>query len=397
MNDIVLLLVILAALALGWRLGLWSAARRGSVSVERLPRSYMQSLTLLINDSPDQAIDQLLTEFAVNDDTFDTHIALGNVSRKRGELERAIRIHQNLLSRPTLRDSHHSTAHFELARDYLQAGLLDRAETLLNELIEKSVSYRTRARTLLMTLYEQEREWQSAIDIGKALLPRRLLRQRTPEEQKVALKLCHYYCELAEECLAQGDFDEARAYARHAAGIEKNSLRADYVLLKIAARTNDRDSLLRLSGRILRSDSKLLVDAKWLIDEILRGQSQAYCRQFLANLYERTKAVSILEKTFEYATVAEQPQLLKQLQTQLAQAPSLRAMSLWLRYGVVNKNVGDDARQLILWLIELLERSQKQHQCKQCGFQGVNFFWQCPTCKEWDSMELKAGDELDHH
>ena len=132
MLDGGLLLLVLAALAIGWWLGRRSGTGKKSVALEKLPNSYIQSLTFLISEQPDQAIDTLLEVFKVNETTFDTHIALGNMLRRRGELERAIRIHQNLISRPDLMAAQHETAQFELAKDYLQSGLLDRAEALFS-------------------------------------------------------------------------------------------------------------------------------------------------------------------------------------------------------------------------------------------------------------------------
>ena len=169
MNDLLIFALLFAAIAIGWWLG-----RRGAATVAsspELPGQYYKGLNYILEDRPDGAIDAFINALEVNSETLETHIALGNLLRKKGEVDRAIRIHQNLLARPSLPRSQVHLAHLELARDYISAGLLDRAERLLLDLVEESPAQRRTSQRHLLEIYQSEREWSRAIDIAKDLLP----------------------------------------------------------------------------------------------------------------------------------------------------------------------------------------------------------------------------------
>mgnify|MGYP001585737903 FL=1 len=200
MNELLVFGLLFAAVAIGWILGRRSA--EPELPVTDLSSQYYRGLNYLLDGRPDGAVDSFISALEVNSETLETHIALGNLLRKRGEVDRAIRVHQNLLARPSLpRDQVHQ-AHLELARDYISAGLLDRAERLLLDLQEESPAQRRACQRYLLEIYQSERDWQLAIDVARELLPRKSLlwTGAAPERepgQPVDVALSHFQCELA--------------------------------------------------------------------------------------------------------------------------------------------------------------------------------------------------------
>ena len=173
MNDYLVFALFFVAIVIGWYLGRRGQAK--SASAPDLPGQYYKGLNYLLDGKPDGAVDAFINALEVNSETLETHIALGNLLRKRGEVDRAIRIHQNLLARPSLPRAQVHQAHLELARDYISAGLLDRAERLLLDLVAESPIQRRDSQLHLLDIYQSEREWQQAIDIAVELLPRKSL------------------------------------------------------------------------------------------------------------------------------------------------------------------------------------------------------------------------------
>ena len=171
MNDLLIFLLLFSAIVIGWLLG-----RRSVASISNNSDSsgeYYQGLNYLLDGRPDGAVDSFIDGLEVNSETLETHVAMGNLLRKRGEVDRAIRVHQNLLARPSLPRSQVHLAHLELARDYISAGLLDRAEGLLLALVKESSEQRVVACRHLLEIYQSEKEWQRAIDVAKSMLPKK--------------------------------------------------------------------------------------------------------------------------------------------------------------------------------------------------------------------------------
>ncbi|MDH5617763.1 MAG: hypothetical protein OEZ11_03910, partial [Gammaproteobacteria bacterium] len=203
--------LILAGLFLLLAAAGWVIGRFGERDDEDPPPplniDYLKGLNFLLNEQTDQAVEHFLRMVRVDDRTIETHFALGSLFRRRGEVDRAIRIHQNIIARPDLASEQRDQALYSLAKDYLAAGLLDRAEKLFVRLSEGS-RFQVQASEALCRIYEQERDWDKAIDAGKRL---EVLGGRS-----LALQIAHYYCELAEAAAAAGDYAAARQYVKNA-------------------------------------------------------------------------------------------------------------------------------------------------------------------------------------
>lgn len=207
MYDVVLLGVLLAAIAIGFGLGVRHASRRRQRTHDSRPsglsREYFVGLNYLLNEQPDEAINTFVNALDVNSDTVETHIALGKLFRARGEADKAVSIHQNLLARPALSTSTNEHVQLELARDFMALGVHDRAQRMLRALLDKSANdlYRQEAKRLLIDLLEREKDWQEALDVAQSLF------KQQPGMQRPA---AHWLCELAQEEIHQA----SRAIAR---------------------------------------------------------------------------------------------------------------------------------------------------------------------------------------
>ena len=207
-----------------------------------LNSEYLKGLNFLLNDQNDQALEHFIRLVRVDDQTIETHFALGSLFRRRGEVDRAIRVHQNIIARPSLSREQRDQALFALARDYLHAGLLDRAENLFAQLAEDS-SYRVEALQRLCGIYEQEQEWGNAVVAARQL--------EAAKQPDIAARLSNYYCEIAQQALDRGDIAVARDNVRQSQAKRKRLTRGAILRGEIALEEGDRELAKRLFGRVL--------------------------------------------------------------------------------------------------------------------------------------------------
>jgi len=208
-----LIVALFIAAAAGWCFGRYRRpAPPGDAQRNELKQSYFQGLRFLLNEEPDKALEVFLRMVDVDNDTVETHFALGNLYRKRGEVERAIRVHENIIARPGLSAEHRVHATFALAEDYFRAGLFDRAEALFQQLASEGAR-RAAALRYLLRIYEQQRDWEQAIAVHERLVA------IASAEHPTAI--AHYHCELAERARMRGDFAAARAHLRQAREVQR--------------------------------------------------------------------------------------------------------------------------------------------------------------------------------
>ncbi|MBR9805580.1 lipopolysaccharide assembly protein LapB [bacterium] len=230
-SNVLLLCLFVIAIAVGFLLGYRRGKRRQQRRSEtNVNRAYYRGLNFLLNEQPDRAVDAFVESLAVDDSTLETHLALGKLMRKQGQVDRAIRIHQNLLARPTLDPRHQHQAHLELARDFLKAGLLDRAELLLNEVIGESAELRGIAQRYLLDIYQDESEWQQAITVGTALLGTKYVKSRVDQRLEFQRMVAHFHCELA----LKADGQAAKSWLNKALAADKSCARATMQLAELS-------------------------------------------------------------------------------------------------------------------------------------------------------------------
>ncbi len=406
MNELLIFALLFLAVGMGWLLGRRGGGR--ARAMPELPSQYYKGLNYLLDGRPDGAIDAFITALEVNSETLETHIALGNVLRKQGEVDRAIRIHQNLLARPSLPKIQVHQAHLELARDYISAGLLDRAERLLLDLVEESQGLRRTAQRYLLGIYQSEREWQQAVDIALKLLPRKSLLGGSSQEfarekgQEVSVALAHYYCELAALEIERGQLPQAHKLLLQALGVDKSCVRASLMMGDVEFQSGHFKVAIKALRKVSAQDPGYLPETVALLRQCYRqlddeGSLETYLRECLEN---HPSATLVLAVTEDIVRAQGDEPAAEFLSAQLARQPSLRGLAKLIALQLASFP-GDqrDRLSVLQGLASRLVADRNAYRCVHCGFAGKHLHWFCPGCKTWGTMKTirESGTEEWHH
>ncbi|MFT7288627.1 MAG: lipopolysaccharide biosynthesis regulator YciM [Halieaceae bacterium] len=369
----------------------------------RLPGQYYRGLNYLLDGRPDGAVDHFISALEVNSETLETHIALGNVLRRRGEVDRAIRLHQNLLARPNLpRDQAH-IAHLELARDYISAGLLDRAEQLLLDLVTESDQQRAVSRQHLIEIYRSQSDWQSAIDVAKTFQTRKaLLRPSTDTSylsgQAIHVQLTHFLCERSAEMTAVGDTDEARKLLQQALEYDPRCVRASLELGHLEAAVGNHRSAIQALRQVVEKDADFLPEAV----PVLRESHQALAEEEALSSYlrecldEHPSTPLIIAVTEDLMRDQGRDAAYEFLAGRLAEVPSLRGLLRLIRLQQLGESEAPDASIAMLSaLLDRLIEDRPIYRCGHCGFSAKHLLWFCPGCKYWGTFRTIRTTETE--
>jgi lipopolysaccharide biosynthesis regulator YciM len=395
-DDLLVFVLLFSAVGCGWWLGR-RGARPAVSSAAALPSQYYRGLNYLLDGRPDGAIDHFISALEVNSETLETHIALGNVLRRRGEVDRAIRIHQNLLARPRLPAAQVHIAHLELARDYISAGLLDRAEKLFLELVEQSEEQRATSRQHLIELYRSQRDWKAAIDQALALAPGGTTRRAHADDaalvsgQPVAVQLAHFYCELALEAREYRDLTAARDLFSRALASDPGCVRASLELGRLEAGDGCHRAAIDVLRSIEEQDPDLLPEAIPVLQDSYAALGEeaafsAYLRECFARHPSTPLMLALADDTEREGGAAAAREFLA---TRLAQAPSLRGLHKLLRLQLAEGEALGTAGGSLAMLSLLLDRliaERPVYRCDHCGFSAKHRLWFCPGCKYWGTF-----------
>jgi lipopolysaccharide biosynthesis regulator YciM len=375
MSDISLLtwVLVVAALVIGILAGHFGWGRHWPGSSGKLHPDYLTGLDFLVTEQPDRALDMFLKLMDANADTIETHFALGSLYRRRGEVERAIRIHQSLLARAELPTEHREQALLALARDYLRAGVLDRAERLLQQVSEVP-RLRISALDALRGVYERQHDWQQALGTY-----RQLARIRAAPAANVA---AHYLCELATAALERGESSGARALLREARAEVSPFPRATVLRAEIARREGEAALAARLLRAVLNQAPVLLQEQ---LPNLVKWVAPAEQDAILAELVAQSSPGNIeglkrLVFAAFAADVGASDSLRGAIKEVFTHDHALQAM--W--------NVGPEQYQRLALEIGALLAHAEKYRCNECGFSTRSFYWQCPACHAWDSFETCA-------
>ena len=375
MSDLPLLtwVLVLAALVLGILAGHFGWGKRWPASLGKLHPDYLTGLDYLVTEQPDRALDMFLKLMEANAETVETHFALGSLYRRRGEVERAIRIHQNLLARKELAPEHREQALLALAQDYLRAGVLDRAEGLFQQVSEVP-RLRVSALDALRGVYERQHDWQQALGTY-----RQLARIKAAPPRTVA---AHYLCELANTAIEHGDIDSARKLLTQAGEEARPFPRAALLSAQIAEREGQPDLAVKLLRQALSESPTLLQEE---LPRLLKLVGTAERDSFLGELVAQTQQRDFDElKRLVFAAIA----------ADLGGAAPLRAsiekvFSQDITLQAVWREGPTQSERIAQEIGALLAHAEK-YRCNECGFSGRNFYWHCPACHSWDSFEAYA-------
>lgn len=370
----------------------WLAARidiRHLVRESRkLPRSYLSGLNFLLSEQPDKAIDAFLEAVRVDPQTVELHFALGNLFRRRGELDRAIRVHQSLLDREDLGDDDRMLALQEIGQDYLKAGLLDRAEDAYLKL--RGTARAEIANDALLEIYQQEKNWERAIDIARDM-PRRGTHRREVD-------IANFYCEMAANELAHSRFDQAIALIDHALETNRKCVRASILrgdVLVAMGRDGDAVDAWQEIGK--QDPMYLSLVAVRLMDACRRLGCEEKGARFLRTHLEQSPSLDLLEIVFKWEIEKNGPESAYALvRNEISRNPTMLGLEKLLEaavHTVDGEHKGDV--ELIKGLIHGHTRKVARYCCKDCGFKARQFYWRCPACGGWETYPPKRSEEFD--
>lgn len=353
-----------------------------------LPRSYFRGLNFLLSEQPDKAIDAFIEVVKVDPDTVELHFALGSLFRRRGETDRAIRMHRNLLERDGLTSEQRLAALAELGQDYLKAGLLDRAEETFEKLVASS--YRMEARASLLEIYQLEKEWEKAIAVATELA----------EEggQSRAKEIANFHCELAVVATSKGDAAAAQRHLEAALKVHRRCARANLLLGEAAAKAGDHALAIERWRDIERQDPAFLalVAGRLMASYGALGRAAeglAVLKDYLA----RYPSLDVLEAAYRASLELEGPAAAYALvRDELRRNPTLSGLDRMLEASILT--APPESRQdleLMKGLVHAQTRNLARYRCESCGFRARQYYWQCPACGGWETYPPRRTEELE--
>ena len=369
----------------------WLAARvdiNELVSESRtLPRGYFKGLNHLLNDQPDKAIDSFIEIVKLDPESADMHFALGNLFRRRGETERAIRVHQNLLARPDLPGEQKAHAQYELGMDYLKAGLLDRAEETFNLLTD--TPFAVQARRALLEIYQREKEWKRAIDVATGLQE-----SGAGARQK---EIAQFYCELAQDALVHLQPSDAMALLDKALQADRSSVRATILHGDALLAQGDTEGALMTWRRVEhQSVPHVALVAQRLMDGYRKvGRPQEGVNLLRAYLAEAS-SIDLIEVVFKAVIELDGVEAAKQLVIEeLRRNPTLLGLDKLLEARLMDApaHVWEEL-SMVKNLVQRYTQKLARYQCSHCGFKARQFYWQCPVCSRWETYPPRRTEEL---
>lgn len=381
----------LVAFPLFFALG-WVAARidiKQLLSESRaLPRSYFTGLNFLLNEQPDKAIDAFLEAAKVDPQTIELHFALGNLFRRRGETDRAIRMHQNLVDRVDLADEQRIQAMAELGHDFLKAGLLDRAEAIFLKL--RNTTLHEVAQKFLLEIYQQEKEWLKAIDIAREL----------PDVSGHVWQkeIANFYCELAAVEMAHSRNASARTYLEKAIETNRKCVRANILLGDLEASEGRIESALEVWKRVeLQNPVYLALVAARLMDGHRRLGRIDQGIQLLRAYLAQHPSLDLLDAVFQWEMEKEGPRAAYQLvRDELGRNPTLLGLDKLLEAALLTATPEQRKDiELVKGLVHSHTRRVARYRCDECGFKSRQFYWRCPACGGWETYPPKRTEEFD--
>ncbi|MCH8505242.1 MAG: lipopolysaccharide assembly protein LapB [Ectothiorhodospiraceae bacterium] len=389
MVELFWLLLPVAALS-GWIIGRRGRNTRGSGSSEGLQDAYFQGLNYLLNEQPDKAIEVFTRMVEVDADTVETHFALGSLFRRRGEVDRAIRIHQNLIARPSLTREQRIQALLALGEDYLKAGLLDRAENLFEEVVQADAHVEP-ALSHLLDVYQQEKEWTKAISAAARLESR--------SGQPMATMIAQFYCEQVEAALASGERNRARNLLKRALTSDPSCVRASLLQGQLERYAGNYKQALKAYQRVRYQDVEYLPEVLEPMEACYRelGRPQDYLA-YLQAVQQDYHGASLLLALAEQIRLRDGDQAAADyLEQQLRQRPSVRGLTRLLQLNLAGDVLEAPAQNqplpVLQELFETLLKSKPSYACGRCGFTARTLHWHCPSCRSWSTIKPIHGVE----
>ncbi len=367
------------AFTLGWlasRLDL----RQLRIENRQAPKAYFRGLNFLLNEQQDQAIDAFIEAVQNDPDTSELHFALGNLFRRRGEYERAVRVHEHLMSRGDLTQPERDRAQHALALDFLKAGLLDRAEIALTKL--EGTTYEEESRLALLSIYERSRDWEHATEIAAKL--------DSASHGSFSARQAHYLCEQALTAAASGDAARAEDSLQQAARIAPASPRPQLDLAKLQSQLGrNQDAFATLLKLQDTAPQAMPLAASLLGNVAQQGGQQAAALAALERSYAQMPSIDVVEAIIKLDSNSAAPR--DHYIQHLEREASLVAAARW----IAAEELGNPHQHgLLQRALDKATKPLMRYRCAACGFEATQHFWHCPGCQAWDSYPARRIEEL---
>ena len=348
------------------------------------PKAYFKGLNFLLNEQQDQAIDAFIEAVQNDPDTSELHFALGNLFRRRGEYERAVRVHEHLLSRGDLNEADHQRAQHALALDYLKAGLLDRAEAALLKL--EGTPFEEQARLALLANYERSRDWPQAALVAQKL---------TADGQgNFDTRLAHYLCEQADACVSDQEPDRALPLLHQAIATAPEAPRPRIALAQLlTSQGNAQEAYAALEVALHAAAPAAPLIAMALAKLAIQTGHTPQTHQLLMNHYEANPSLDVLDAivALEATQSTPSPTARDWYVHHLELEPSLIAAAKWI---AGEKLEHEQFHPQVQRALDHAVKPLLRYRCAACGFEAKQHFWQCPGCQAWDSYPARRVEEL---
>ncbi|WP_339805124.1 lipopolysaccharide assembly protein LapB [uncultured Marinobacter sp.] len=382
-------LLLTIAVAAGWFIGRHFRPFQRSKKTISDESSVRDRLQFLFTNYSDQAVENFVQSLAVNRDTVSLHLSIGAHFRHKGETDRAILIHQNLLARPELPGHYSPQVTYELAMDYLAAGLLDRAEALFHDLMGDP-AYGERASGQLIELYQQEREWGKAAQVARTLM-------KSAIDPQMARQLAYITCELADLALHKDDRWGAQKLAKEALSIDSACVRATFILAELHARQGNYKEAAVTCLKVFDQNPEFGPEA---IDRFMKWERShgdvAKSMKRLRKLYEQWPGTSLLLALAESMEKSSGRQrAIDLLRSELETRPSVRGLLRLVELSGYERGVATGEDRLVSRIGHLILSNRPVYRCVNCGFSGQQLHWLCPSCKEWETVRPIQGVEAE--
>ncbi|HAT1659622.1 lipopolysaccharide assembly protein LapB [Legionella pneumophila] len=383
-------LLLPAAAWSGWWLASRSNSNKDTHVHNRLSREYVVGLNYLLNEQSDKAVDVFIKLLEVDSDTVETHLALGSLFRRRGEVDRAIRIHQNLIARPQLSIQQRKEALMALGQDYMSAGVFDRAERIFLEVVELGGSKDTSSLQGLLAIYQQEKAWEKALDIIKKL--------EISTGASFHNQAAHYYCEMASQALKINAMDRAIYCIKQAMNVDPESVRASLMNATIEMKEGRYKQAIRSLKRVPQQDAEFLTE---IIEPLVfchkELDSMPDCIHYLEQTLEKHPRASVIFVIADYLRQNKGMDIaIDFVADNLSKHPSIRGLNRLIYWHL--ESAHGKVREKLQMLYDITSKfldNKPIYRCGHCGFGGKHLHWHCPSCKQWGRMKPIHGLEGD--
>lgn len=385
MLELLFLLLPVAA-AYGWYMGRRSAQQSNQDDASRLSRDYVTGVNFLLSNQQDKAVDLFLDMLKEDTGTVEAHLTLGNLFRSRGEVDRAIRIHQSLMESASLTYDQRLLAVQQLGRDYMAAGLYDRAEGMFKQLVDET-DFRLSALQQLLQIYQATSDWQSAIEVAERLVKL--------GKEKHRGEIANFWCELALQQMAGNDLDKAMALLKKGAAADRNSARVSIMMGRVWMEKSDYAKAVESLERVIEQDKELVGETLEMLQTCYQqlGKTDEWEAFLRRCAEENTGATADLM----LAQILEQREGVDAAQNyvtrQLERHPTMRVFHKLIDYHINEAEEGRAKESLgvLRHMVGEQVRSKPRYRCQKCGFTAHTLYWHCPSCRSWSTIKPIRG------